>query len=339
MNARRGIAQVNKPEAASGKPPAGDGLAIEVRDLTKTFGRFTAVDHVSFDVAPGEIFGFLGHNGAGKTTTIRMLLGLLAPSGGTARVLGHPIPREAKQMHQQAGYMSQLFTLYPNLTAAENIRFYGQAYGLDRFALSRRQAEIIEMAGLRGREHELTARLSGGWKQRLALGCAIIHRPRLVFLDEPTSGVDPISRREFWELIFELAGQGVTVFVTTHYMDEAEHCQRIAFISAGRIVATGTPGALKREAMSGRVLEIACDPPEGAIRTLADSGLPLAEISLYGALVHAVAPGSEDLRPSVRRALEGAGVRVSGLEWVTPSLEDVFISLVRREQGRAGGGM
>ncbi len=312
-------------------------LAIEVRDLTKAFGPFTAVDHVSFEVHAGEIFGFLGHNGAGKTTTIRMLLGLLEPSGGAARVLGYDVTRHAKQMHQEAGYMSQLFTLYPNLTAAENIRFYGQAYGLSRFELRRRQEEIIAMAGLRGREHEITRRLSGGWRQRLALGCAIIHRPRLVFLDEPTSGVDPISRREFWELIFALANQGVTVFVTTHYMDEAEHCQRIAFISAGRIVASGTPEALKREAMDGRVLEIACESPEEAIRTLQNAPLPLAEVSLYGALVHAVAPGADDLLAAVRDALESAGVGVRALAWVQPSLEDVFISLVRREQRRAKG--
>ncbi|MCZ7545810.1 MAG: ABC transporter ATP-binding protein [Anaerolineae bacterium] len=328
------MAQVDRPGTASRKRPADGAPAIEVRDLTKTFGRFTAVDRVTFDVGAGEIFGFLGHNGAGKTTTIRLLLGLLAPSGGTARVLGHNIPREAKQMHRKTGYMSQLFTLYPNLTAAENIRFYGQAYGLDRRTLRRREAEIIEMAGLRGREDEITGRLSGGWKQRLALGCAIIHQPRLVFLDEPTSGVDPISRREFWELIFALAHQGVTVFVTTHYMDEAEHCQRIAFISAGRIVASGTPGALKEEAMEGRVLEITCDAPEDAIRALAGSALPLAEVSLYGALVHAVVSVGDDIRPAVRRALAGAGVNARAFEWVQPSLEDVFISLVRREQRR-----
>jgi ABC-2 type transport system ATP-binding protein len=204
---------------------------IEVENLTKRFGDFTAVDHVSFRVKRGEVYGWLGPNGAGKTTTIRMLLGLLKITGGSARVLGYDPATQTKEMQSHVGYMSQLFTLYDDLTARENIRFYGQAYGLSRDELKRRQAEIIEMAGLQGRENELTSNLSGGWKQRLALGCAIVHRPQVIFLDEPTAGVDPISRRDFWGLIYAMAKKGVTVLVTTHYMDEAELCQRVGFIS------------------------------------------------------------------------------------------------------------
>jgi ABC-2 type transport system ATP-binding protein len=302
--------------------------AIEAIELTKRFGDFTAVDKVSFGVKQGEVYGWLGPNGAGKTTTIRMLLGLLTITEGQARVLGYDPERQAKEMQAHVGYMSQLFTLYNDLTARENIRFYGQAYGLSRSALRRRQAEIIEMAGLRGRQNLLTANLSGGWKQRLALGCAIIHKPQVLFLDEPTAGVDPISRRRFWDLIYAMAKEGVTVMVTTHYMDEAELCQRVGFISEGRLIALDSPDQLKQTQMRGQVLEIACDDPALAVSVLRQTGA-FEEVALYGALVHAVAPDAESLKPQIERVLAQAGLGLQTMDLIAPSLEDVFISSVR----------
>ncbi|MBM4459261.1 MAG: ABC transporter ATP-binding protein [Chloroflexi bacterium] len=311
----------------------GNEYAIVVDRLTKRFGRFTAVNEVSFQVAPGEVYGWLGPNGAGKTTTIRMLLGLLTPTSGRATVLGYDPARQAKAMQARVGYMSQLFTLYNDLTASENIRFYGQAYGLSRRALRERQAEILTMAGLTGRGDSLTANLSGGWKQRLALGCAIVHRPQVVFLDEPTAGVDPISRREFWGLIYEMAKTGVTVMVTTHYMDEAELCQRVGFISQGRLLALDTPARLKQTQMRGHVLEINTADADGAMRALkaaqASGRLPLEEVALYGAQIHAVAPSADEYREPILATLREAGIAVRGIEWIAPTLEDVFISAVR----------
>ena len=309
---------------------------IVVENLTKRFGDFVAVDHVSFKVSKGEVYGWLGPNGAGKTTTIRMLLGLLKPSEGRARVLGCDPATQAKAMQARVGYMSQLFTLYSDLTARENVRFYGQAYGLGGRELRRRQAEIIEMAGLQGRENELTANLSGGWKQRLALGCAIIHNPQVVFLDEPTAGVDPISRREFWALIYEMAQRGVTVLVTTHYMDEAELCQRVGFLSEGRLVALDTPDRLKRSQMRGHVLEIDCPHSEAAVRVLqaAREGgrFPFDEVALYGTQIHVVVPDAESFREPVRALLVEHGVAVRAIEWIAPTLEDVFISSVKARE-------
>ncbi|OQY18310.1 MAG: multidrug ABC transporter ATP-binding protein [Anaerolineaceae bacterium 4572_32.2] len=306
---------------------------IKANNLTKRFGDFTAVDGVSFCVKRGEVYGWLGPNGAGKTTTIRMLLGLLKPTGGRARVLGYNPATQAKEMQARVGYMSQLFTLYNDLTAAENIRFYGQAYGLNRRELRRRQAEIIEMAGLQGRERELTANLSGGWKQRLALGCAIVHRPQVIFLDEPTAGVDPISRREFWELIYVMAKGGVTVLVTTHYMDEAELCQRVGFISEGRLVALDTPERLKQTQMRGHVLEIDCADSETAMRVLlaakGSGRIPFDDVALYGAQIHAVVPNAESFKAPVAALLAEQGIAVKAVEWIAPTLEDVFISAVK----------
>lgn len=311
-------------------------IAIEVDGLSKRFGGFLAVDRVSFSVGRGEVYGWLGPNGAGKTTTIRMLLGLLRPTGGRARVLGFDPERQAKAMQAHVGYMSQLFTLYNDLTAVENIRFYGQAYGLGRQALRERQAEILDMAGLTGRENTLAGELSGGWKQRLALGCAIVHRPQVVFLDEPTAGVDPISRREFWELIYAMSQEGVTVMVTTHYMDEAELCQRVGFISQGKLLALDTPARLKETQMRGQVLEIRAADPDRAVRVLkaAQAGgvLPLDEVALYGAQIHAVVPravSAEALRGPLTELLRAAGVDVTAVERIAPTLEDVFISAVR----------
>ncbi len=311
---------------------------IVVEDLVKKFGDFVAVDQVSFSVHAGEVFGWLGPNGAGKTTTIRMLLGLLKPTAGKLRVLGYDPVTQSKTMQARVGYMSQLFTLYNDLTALENIRFYGKVYGLSREELHKREVEIIQMAGLEGREHTLTSNLSGGWKQRLALGCAIVHNPKVVFLDEPTAGVDPISRRDFWGLIYSMAKKGMTVLVTTHYMDEAELCQRVGFISHGKLVALDTPDCLKKTQMHGQVLEITTADPDRAMRVLKDAqdqavqkGLvPFEEIALYGAQIHAVVPDAARYRRPVRQLLTGAGIEVANIEWIAPTLEDVFISAVKQ---------
>jgi ABC-2 type transport system ATP-binding protein len=301
---------------------------IEAVSLTKRFDDFTAVDSVSFGVKQGEVYGWLGPNGAGKTTTIRMLLGLLRITEGQARVLGYDPATQAKEMQAHVGYMSQIFTLYNDLTARENLRFYGQAYGLSRAALRRRQAEILEMAGLQGRENALTANLSGGWKQRLALGCAIVHKPQVLFLDEPTAGVDPISRRRFWDLIYDMAKRGVTIMVTTHYMDEAELCQRVGFISEGRLIALDSPEQLKQTQMRGQVLEISCSDPTLAISALRAMGV-FEEVALYGALIHAVTADAKALKPQITRVLRDAGVRIRTMDVIAPSLEDVFISSIR----------
>jgi ABC-2 type transport system ATP-binding protein len=262
-----------------------------------------------------------------------MLLGLIKPTEGEARVLGYDPARETKAMQAHVGYMSQRFTLYNDLTALENIRFYGQAYGLGRRALRRREEELLEMAGLQGREETLTGNLSGGWKQRLALGCAIVHRPRVVFLDEPTAGVDPISRREFWELIYAMAQEGVTVLVTTHYMDEAELCQRVGFLSRGRLIALDTPERLKESEMRGEVLEVSTPTPDRAVRVLQgaqqEGHLPLEEVALYGAEIHVVLPDAQTLQASVRRLLEDAEIEVRHMAPIAPTLEDVFISAVK----------
>ncbi|MBN1642940.1 MAG: ABC transporter ATP-binding protein [Anaerolineae bacterium] len=310
---------------------------IEVRNLTKAFGSFLAVDDVSFTVNEGEIYGWLGPNGAGKTTTIRVLLGLLQPTAGSARVLGYDCTTESKQMQAHVGYMSQRFTLYNDLTASENVRFYGQAYGLGRRELQMRHDEIVEMAGLRGRERTLTSNLSGGWKQRLALGCAIVHRPRVVFLDEPTAGVDPISRRAFWRMIYGMAREGVTVLVTTHYMDEAELCQHVGFLSGGKLIALDTPDALKQSEMRGHVLEIDCPESDRAMRVLraaqeagaVPGGIPLREVALYGAQIHVVVPDAGACAEPVRRLLTEHGIEPRSVNKIVPTLEDVFISSVK----------
>lgn len=301
--------------------------AIIVENLSKKFGGFTAVGGVSFRVRRGEIFGFLGPNGAGKTTTIRMLLGLLKPSGGRATVLGYDIVRETEKIKKRIGYMSQRFSLYGDLTVLENLNFYGRTYGVRGRRLEDRKHYIIKMAGLQGRERELTKNLSGGWKQRLALGTAIIHEPELLFLDEPTAGVDPISRRDFWDLLYELAENGTTIFVTTHYMDEAEHCHRLAFIQAGYIVAQGTPQGIKETEMRGQVLEIDCDSPDMALTALREMDT-FEEVALYGALIHVVAENAAAQRALIAETLAQKGVAVRSVDIIAPSLEDVFISTV-----------
>lgn len=309
-----------------------NNYAVQAVDLTKQFGDFTAVDRVSFTVRRGLIFGFLGPNGAGKTTTIRMLLGLLKPTAGAATVLGFDIVKQTAEVKKRIGYMSQRFSLYDDLTVDENLNFYGRTYGVRGKLLQARKSFVLEMAGLEGRERELTRNLSGGWKQRLALGTAIIHEPEMLFLDEPTAGVDPISRRAFWDLLYELAEAGTTIMVTTHYMDEAEHCQNLAFIQRGQIVAHGSPADIKETKMRGQVLEIDCDQPALAIPVLRDMGA-FEEVALYGALIHAVAPDVEILREQVARRLAEEGVHVRTIDAIAPSLEDVFISSVRMPNG------
>jgi ABC-2 type transport system ATP-binding protein len=306
---------------------------VSARGLTKRFDDFTAVDQVDFDVHPGEIFGFLGPNGSGKTTTIRMMLGLMRPTEGTVEVMGMPVDGDTSAIRPRVGYMSQRFSLYNDLTVLQNLQFYGKAYGLSNSELVTRIQEALEMSGLLGRERTNTRDLSGGWRQRLALNAAILHRPEILFLDEPTAGVDPISRRDFWDLLYRQVARGVTVFVTTHYMDEAEHCHRLAFIQRGKIIAYGSPQEIKREKMVGQVLEI---EPSDAIQTIqilraaqGSGELPVDEIELYGSLVHVVAPEVQTHQPAIEDQLRGAGIDPGSMAVIEPSLEDVFIASMR----------
>jgi ABC-2 type transport system ATP-binding protein len=302
--------------------------AIEVRGLTRRFGAFVAVSDLTFDVRQGEIFGFLGSNGAGKSTTIRMLCGLLRPTAGTARVGGIDVGRDPEAVKQRIGYMSQRFSLYEKLTVDQNINFFGGVYGLSGERLAARRAFVLDMAGLRGRESTLTRDLSAGWRQRLSLGCAILHEPPIVFLDEPTSGVDPLSRRRFWRLIKELARGGTTVLVTTHYLDEAEHCDRIAIIHAGRLAALGTVAALKHMFAGRLILEIRAPNPVEAMHHL-DEMPEIEKTSIFGTSVHAVVR-SRDISPAtVAAKLREAGVAAE-IRVVEPSLEDVFLDVVER---------
>jgi ABC-2 type transport system ATP-binding protein len=312
-----------------------NGLAIEVLGLTKKFGAFVAVNGINFEVQRGEIFGFLGPNGAGKTTTIRMLLGLLTPTSGTAKVVGFDVVKESEAVRRRIGYMSQKFSLYNDLTVEENLNFYGGVYGVRGQTLKQRKQTILKMAGLVGRERELTRNLSGGWKQRLALGAAIIHEPEALFLDEPTAGVDPISRRAFWELIYELAENGTTVLVTTHYMDEAEHCQNLVFIQRGNLVAHGSPEAIKRAKMHGEVIEVDCADPSRAIPLLRHLNL-FEEVALYGALIHVVSSDAPAHLPLIRQTLTEHGLDITNLERIAPSLEDVFIASAREAEKQVG---
>jgi ABC-2 type transport system ATP-binding protein len=311
--------------------------AIEVKSLVKRFGDFTAVDGVSFEVERGRIFGFLGANGAGKSTTIRMLCGLLDPTSGTATVGGYDIRREPERVKRAIGYMSQRFSLYEDLSVAENIRFFGGAYGLTRKAVDARLAWVLEMAGLEGRERSLTRTLSVGWKQRLALGCAILHEPRIVFLDEPTGGVDPASRRRFWELINTLSEGGITVFVTTHYMDEAEYCNDIRLIHAGRIVAGGSPQELKTKYIKNPILEVSCDRTVEAMEILQKEPWVL-ETSIFGLTLHISVAGEEEGTRLVRARLAQAGIAVDRVDRIMPSLEDVFIHKIEEQAARPAAG-
>jgi len=302
--------------------------AIQVRHLTRRFGAFVAVDDVSFDVGAGEVFGFLGSNGAGKSTTIRMLCGLLEPSSGSATVGGVDVTSDPEGVKRRIGYMSQRFSLYELLTVDQNIRFFGGIYGLDDATLQRRRAFVIEMAGLAGRERTLARDLAGGWRQRLALGCAILHEPAILFLDEPTGGVDPLSRRQFWRLIDSLSQQGVTVLVTTHYLDEAERCHRVALIHAGRLAAIGTTAEVKQVFAGRPILEVRAEHPVAAMRQL-DAMPEVEKTSLFGTAVHAVLRAAVPTE-EVRARLAQAGVRVVSIAPVAPSLEDVFLDVIDR---------
>jgi drug efflux transport system ATP-binding protein len=304
--------------------------AIEVRDLSKRFGAFVAVNRVSFDVRAGEIFGFLGSNGAGKSTTIRMLCGLLKPTSGTALVGGIDVGRDPESVKRRIGYMSQRFSLYESLTVDENIRFFGGVYGLDRDRLAARREFVLEMAGLRGRESTLTRTLSGGWRQRLALGCAILHEPPIVFLDEPTGGVDPLSRRRFWRLIEGLSQAGVAVLVTTHYLDEAEHCHRIAIIQAGTLAALGTVAELKQTFAGRPIVEVRATPPVQAMNAL-DAMPEVEKTSIFGTAVHAVLRTPQADTTAIAARLRAAGLDVASCGLVEPSLEDVFLDVAERK--------
>ncbi len=312
--------------------------ALEVEALTKRFGPFVAVDRLSFRVEEGEVFGLLGSNGAGKSTAIRMLVGLLTPTSGRGVVLGTDVAADPEGVKRRIGYMTQRFSLYEDLTVRENLRFFGGVYGLRGKEAEERSAWAVAMSGLGGKEDLLTGSLPGGWKQRLALACAVLHRPRLVFLDEPTGGVDPISRRRFWGLIDAMAGEGVTVLVTTHYLDEAEHCARIAMMHAGRLVALGSVQELK-EVFAGRaVLEVRAPRLLDAFRRLEGESWAL-ETSVFGTRLHVVVEDPEDGRRRVLEALERDGNAPAAAERIVPSLEDVFIHYIEREDaaGAAGG--
>jgi ABC-2 type transport system ATP-binding protein len=310
-----------------------DHPAIIAQDLTKRFGDFTAVNEVNFEVNTGEIFGFLGPNGSGKTTSIRMMLGLMKPTSGKVEVLGMDVNDSANKILPRVGYMSQRFSLYNDLSVMQNLNFYGAAYGLSNTVLKDRISDALTRAGLEGREDAKTKDLSGGWRQRLALGAAILHRPDVLFLDEPTAGVDPVSRRAFWDLLYKLVAEGVTVFVTTHYMDEAEHCHRLAFIQHGNIIAYGSPSEIKSQKMRGQVLEISSTDAVNTVKVLRAaqeaSQIPIQEVELYGSLVHVVAPDIKQHQRAIEKELRNANIRVESLSIIEPSLEDVFISSMK----------
>ena len=308
--------------------------AIEVRHLSRRFGSFVAVDDLSFDVRQGEIFGFLGSNGAGKSTTIRMLCGLLQPSSGSATVGGVDVTSDPEGVKQRIGYMSQRFSLYELLTVDQNIRFFGGIYGLDARRLAAQREFVVDMAGLRGRENTLARDLSGGWRQRLALGCAILHEPSILFLDEPTGGVDPLSRRQFWRLIDTLSSQGVTVLVTTHYLDEAERCHRVALIHAGRLAALGTTTEVKRIFEGRPIVELRGDRPVELMRAL-DQMPEVEKTSLFGTSVHAVLRDASIGPEQIAARVRASGLAVESADTVIPSLEDVFLDVVDKAAGQA----
>ncbi len=305
--------------------------AVQVRDLTRHFGSFTAVDGVTFDVSQGEMFGFLGPNGAGKTTTIKMLTGLLHPSSGSALVSGFDVAKQIWQIKQRVGYMSQLFSLYADLTVAENIQLFAGLYGVTGTRFNERRDWVLAMAGLTDHRHRMTAELSLGFKQRLALGCAVLHEPPILFLDEPTSGVDPIARRSFWDLIYQFAAAGTTVFVSTHYMEEAEYCTRLALMNRGRLIALDRPSGFK-QTMVEPLLQLNTDNAPAAVTVLRETPGVVAA-AMFGRVVHVtVADESEALR-MIPQVLSTAGLTCAALERITPSLEDVFVSLVMRGGG------
>jgi ABC-2 type transport system ATP-binding protein len=305
-------------------------FVVEVEDLVKTFGNFVAVDHVHFQVKRGEIFGFLGPNGAGKSTTIRILCGLLLPTAGKGRVSGFDLMKEPEKIKQAIGYMSQKFSLYDDLTVVENLHFFGGVYGLSRSMQKKRENEVLEMISLQDFRDRITRTLAVGWKQRLALGCAILHEPSILFLDEPTSGVDPISRRNFWSLIQQMGEKGVTTFVTTHYMDEAEYCDRLALIYQGKVIALGTPSELKLKTLPQGVLEVECTPLIPAVDLLKKEPW-ISEAAVFGDRLHAIGTGRVELEPEVKALFEKHEIALGRMERIRPSLEDAFVALIERE--------
>lgn len=311
----------------------GGTSSVVVENLTKRFGEFTAVDNVSFDVRRGEIFGFLGPNGSGKSTTIRMLCGLLRPSSGQARVAGIDVLADPESVRTRIGYMSQKFSLYNDLRVGENLRFFAGLYSVPAKQLPDRLAWALRMAGLEGRENASTGSLAVGWKQRLALSCAVLHRPPIVFLDEPTSGVDPVSRRQFWDLIHAMVEEGVTVFVSTHYMDEAEYCNRLVLLHRGRIVAMGTPSELKAQHMRGRLLLVESEPLGPSLEALQASP-DVLDAAVFGNSLHAVVADAQSAIPRIRDLLRGKGFRAQRVVEIAPSLEDVFVSLTSARQAQ-----
>jgi ABC-2 type transport system ATP-binding protein len=303
-----------------------NGNSVVIENLVKRFGDFVAVDQISLSTHKGEIFGFLGPNGAGKSTTIRMLCGLLRPTSGRALVAGYDVARQAEEVRQNIGYMSQKFSLYNDLKVIENLRLFAGLYSVSSEKLKERTDWALEMANLKGQEDSITGNLPGGWKQRLALGCAVLHNPPIIFLDEPTSGVDPISRRQFWDLIHSMAAEGVTVFVTTHYMEEAEYCNRLALIFRGKMVALGTPSELKRKSMKGDLLLVEAEPLGPAVDAL-QSAPGVMDAAVFGSALHLVIQNAEAAIPQVKQLLESRKITVHRVEEIHPSLEDVFVSL------------
>jgi ABC-2 type transport system ATP-binding protein len=307
-----------------------DSFVVEVEDLVKTFDSFIAVDHIRFQVEKGEIFGFLGPNGAGKSTTIRMLCGLLLPTSGKGQVAGFDIMKEPEKIKQVIGYMSQKFSLYDDLKVIENLHFFGGIYGLSGSSQKTRENEVLGIIGLQDFRDRITRTLAVGSKQRLALGCAILHEPSVLFLDEPTSGVDPISRRNFWSLIQQMGERGVTTFVTTHYMDEAEYCDRLALIYQGKITAMGTPSELKLKTLPQGIFEVECDPLVTAVDLLKKEPWTV-ESAVFGDGLHVIGKEGVDLEREISALFKKHGVLLKRMGRIRPSLEDVFVSLVERE--------
>ena len=302
-----------------------NNISVKVEGLTRKFGDFVAVDNINLSIKKGEIFGFLGPNGAGKSTTIKMLCGLLLPTSGNGFVGGYDVMKESEEIKKHIGYMSQRFSLYDYLKVEENINFFSGIYGVSDEKKDERMERVLEMAGINDRSDALTRTLPGGFKQRLALGCAILHEPPILFLDEPTSGVDPISRRNFWSLIYEMSQAGTTVFVTTHYMDEADYCDRLALIYRGKIIAEGTPDELKQEYMKRDVLEIEVDKVVDAMEVLDRNKI---EAAIFGSFLHATVDNAETAMPFIKKILNESHLMVNRIEKIMPSLEDVFVTLI-----------
>jgi ABC-2 type transport system ATP-binding protein len=305
--------------------------SIEINNLTKKFGSFTSVDNISFNVKRGEIFGFLGSNGAGKTTTIRMLCGILQPTSGDAIVGGHSVSKDPDAVKKSIGYMSQRFSLYNDLTVEENINFFGGVYGLEGKKFEERKKWVLKISNMMGKEHLMTGSLPGGIKQRLALGTAVIHQPEIVFLDEPTSGVDPLSRRNFWDLIHNLSSEGTTVFVTTHYLEEAEFCNNIILINAGKLIAEGSSKVLKTKYITNTIFEIVCDPVVDAMELLEKQDF-VDETSIFGNNIHVIVNERLKNKEQIKTLCAGNNINIKKIDKIVPTLEDVFIHLLEKDK-------